>query len=374
MDNEQYVEDEWPYVLSLMPDNLEELCTSRLALERRREITNASDLLRLCMAYSICDMSLRQTAAWAAATGLADISDVAVLKRLRATPAWLGAVVAEWLYRRGISPGAPVRTLRIVDATTVSAPGSTGIDWRLHLCLDPIERQIRRVELTTAKDGERLDRHPVAAGEVILGDRGYATVAGIAHVCAAGGHVVIRTRWTLPLESPGGRRIDMVSLLETLDRGEIGDWPARMSHKGSAYPLRLIAIRKTDEASEKTLRELRREARKKHGTLKPETVRAARFIAVVTDLSPDEFSCVQILELYRMRWQIELAFKRLKSIVGFNRLRAKDDALSQAYLLAKILGALVIDELSGQALDFFPWGFRLPEPAGEPVADACALC
>jgi len=367
MDALRYVDDEWLYVLSLMPDNLEALCVSKLAMTRRREVSSAADYLRLCMAYSMCDMSLRQTAAWAAATGLADISDVAVLKRLRAAPAWLGAVVAEWLYRRGLSRVADVRSVSVVDATTVSTPGSQGADWRLHLHLDLADRRISRVELTPVREGERLNRHPVIPDDIILGDRGYATSAGIAHVLAAHGHLVVRTRWTLPLESTRGSRLAVPDLLETLGRDEIGDWPVQLSHEGTTYPLRLVAIRKSDEAAEKSRRRLRREARKKGRTTRKETMRTAGFIAVVTDLSPQEVSCSQVLELYRMRWQIELAFKRIKSIVGFKRLRAKDDDLCQTYLLAKILGALVIDELSGRALDFFPWGFRLPEPAGEPV-------
>jgi len=374
MDNIRYVDDEWPYIISLMPKNLESLCVSKLAISRRREITNARDYLRLCMAYSICDMSLRQTAAWATATGLAEMSDVAVLKRLRAAPTWLGAVIAEWLYQRGLPQEAPISSVSVVDATTVSSPGSNGADWRLHLRMNLTERRIERVELTSAREGERLNRHPVNAGEIILGDRIYATPVGIAYVLKNKGHMVIRTRWTLPLESPTGSRFNMLDLLETLDRYEIGDWPVKLSHEGTTYPLRLVAIRKSDEATEKSRRELRREYRKKRHTLKKETACAAGFIAVVTDLYHNELSCMQVLELYRMRWQIELAFKRIKSILGFKRLRAKDDHLCQTYLLTKILGALVIDELSSQALDFFPWGFRLPEPAVEPMESSDNLC
>ena len=374
MENIRYVDDEWPYVLSLMPKDLEALCISKLAISRRREITNARDYLRLCMAYSMCDMSLRQTAAWATATGLADMSDVAVLKRLRAAPAWLGAVVAEWLYQHGLPQDAPKSSVSVVDATTVSSPGSDGADWRLHLRMNLTERRIERIELTSAREGEQLNRHPVTEGEIILGDRAYATAAGIAHVFNNKGHVVIRTRWTLPLESPTGKRVSMLDLLETLDRDEIGDWPVQLTYDGITYPLRLVAIRKSDEATEKTRRELRREARKKRRTLKKETIHAAGFVAVVTDLPHEELSCLQVLELYRMRWQIELAFKRIKSIVGFKRLRAKDDDLCQTYLLTKILGALVIDELNGQALDFFPWGFRLPKPTSKPMESSDDVC
>ena len=374
MDTQKYVDDEWPYVISLMPDSLESLCVSKLAMSRRREINNAQDYLRLCMAYSICDMSLRQTAAWAVATGLADMSDVAVLKRLRAAHPWLGALIAEWLYQRGMPNESTVRSVSIVDATTVSSPGSNGADWRLHLRMNLSERRIERVELTPSSEGERLNRHHVDAGEIILGDRGYASAAGISHVLRHDAHVIIRTRWNLPLASPTGGRFPLFDLLETLDRDEIGDWPVHLTHDGTTYHLRLIAIRKSDEAAEKTRRTLRREARKKHHSLKQETLRAAGFIAVITDLPQTELSCSQVLELYRMRWQIELAFKRIKSILGFKRLRAKDDDLCQTYLLTKLLGALVIDELSGQALDFFPWGFRLPPQAAKPVAGSDNLC
>ena len=360
MENQQYIDEEWPYILSLMPQNLERLCESKSALSRRREITSAADYLRLCMAYSVCDMSLRQTAAWASATGLAEMSDVAVLKRLRAASEWIGSVIVEWLYQRGLTHDVPCRKVRVVDATTVSKPGSKGTDWRLHMRMDLKERRIEQVELTGESEGEHLDRHTITSDEIILGDRGYATGKGIAHVLQTGGHVVIRSRWNLNLQTQTGGRLDMFSLLDTLALDEIGDWPVRLEYDGAQYSLRLVAIRKSVHATEKAQRKLRREARKKGRTLKRETLSAARYIIVVTDIPKNELPCIQVLELYRLRWQIELMFKRLKSILGFDRLRAKDDKLCQTYLLTKILGALVIDELTGKALDFFPWGFRLP--------------
>jgi hypothetical protein len=362
MENQRYIQEDWDYMLSLMPQNLELLCESRLAMTRRREISSAADYLRLCMAYSVCDMSLRQTAAWATVSGLAELSDVAVLKRLRAAPEWLGSLVAEWLYQHGLTPEVSGRKVRIVDATTVSKPGSVGTDWRLHASMDLAERRFGQVELTSEKEGERLDRHSIAPDEIILGDRGYATAKGIAHVIDSGGHFVIRARWNLDLLSSSGTRFPLFPLLETLSPDEIGDWPVRLDYNGTPYLLRLVAIRKSTQATEKAQRELRREARKKKRTLHRETMEAARYIMVITDMPPDQLSSLQALELYRLRWQIELLFKRLKSILGFDQLRAKDHRLCQTYLLGKILGALVIDELTGKALDFFPWGFRLSTP------------
>lgn len=362
MKNERYINEEWVYILSLLPNNLETLCESKLALSRKREITNAADYLRLCMAYSICDMSLRQTAAWASMIGMAELSNVAVLKRLRTASGWLGSIVAEWMYQHGLTHGMSDRKVRVLDATTISKPGSTGADWRLHVRMDLAERRMEQVELTDEKEGERLNRHTIAPDEIILGDRGYATSKGIAHVLQSGGHFVIRSRWNLDLHTPSGSRLDMIPLLETLGPDEIGDWPVRLDYQGAQYSLRLVAIRKSAHATEKAKRELRREAKKKGRTLQRETLSSAQYIIVVTDMPQETLTCTQVLELYRLRWQIELMFKRFKSILGFDQLRAKDKELSQTYLLSKILGALVIDELTGEALDFFPWGFRLSAP------------
>ena len=365
MNTPNIVEDEWDYALSLMPENLEALCRSKLALSRKRVVTCAQDYLRLCLAYAVCDMSLRQTAMWAGVVGLGHLSDVAVLKRLRAAPQWLGAVLAEWFYRRGLTKDAPKRKVRLLDATTVSQPGSKGTDWRLHLRMDLERRRIEWVELTDASGGERLDRHEIESEEIVLADRVYATNKGIAHVLNAGGHVVVRSTWSnLKLRTQSGGKLKILAPVETLDVDEVGDWLVVMEHEGKHYSLRLVAIRKSPVAAERSRRDLRREAKKKGRQLRKETLKAAGFVFVVTDLNSDAASAVEVLELYRTRWQVELVFKRLKSILGLSNLRAKDKRLCQTYFLSKILGALVVEELSGQALDFFPWGFRLHRTSG----------
>jgi hypothetical protein len=65
---------------------------------------------------------------------------------------------------------------------------------------------------------------------------------------------------------------------------------------------------------------------------------------VVSNLPDMNWSATQILALYRVRWQVELFFKRLKSILQFDHLRAKEPEMVQVYLLAKILAALLIGE------------------------------
>ena len=97
---------QWPFLLKMLPD-LETSSTDFGAIQRKRNVRSAADLLRLALVYGYCDRSLRETAAWAASTELADVSDVALLKRFRQCGAWLGHLLAHLVAERGKwrSPG-----------------------------------------------------------------------------------------------------------------------------------------------------------------------------------------------------------------------------------------------------------------------------
>ena len=366
MDN-RYItkDDDWLHVLSMLPDDLDQSCISKLAISRFREVGSATDLLRLCLCYSVCDLSLRQTAAWASTIGLGSMSNVAVLKRLRSAGNWLGHLIVQVLGRRGLTRDVPGLRVRVVDSSVVTTPGQVAQDYRIHMGFDLSEMCITDVQLTPANAGESLSRHLQGAKEVLLADRGYGKRPQIGAALSAGANVVIRVHYmTLPLEDARGRTLQTLSLLKTLESHEIGDWPVYMRHGRRRFPLRLVAVKKSREAAKRAVDRAKRKA-SKNGSVKPDprSLIAAEYTYVVTNLSVEEIPAAEVLELYRLRWQIELAFKRIKSLLRL-KLRAKDEDLARTYLLANILGALLIEELSGDALVFFPWGFRLVKPTG----------
>jgi len=364
------VADNWVYVLNMLPADLESSATEKLALQRRREITSAEDLLRLCLAYGLCDMSLRETAAWAEVTGIGRLSGVAVLKRLQNCADWLGYLILRWMQDRGLPTDMTGLPVRIIDASVVSQPGSTGTDWRLHLGLDLQRLCINSVQLTGPEGGESFARHQFHAGEIVVGDRGYGHRPGVAAVLDAHAHVLVRIGWqTFPLLAAGDGPLDILRCLELLDHGEIGDWQVAFEQDRQRYPVRLVALRKSPEAAEQARARVRSETRSRKGRAPhPDSLRAASFVFVVTDLPAEMLPAAEALELYRLRWQIEIFFKRLKSILNIDRLRARDDQLARTYLYANILGALIVDELREAALTFFPWGYPLRPQAGQRVA------
>ena len=87
--------------------------------------------------------------------------------------------------------------------------------------------------------------------------------------------------------------------------------------------------------------------------LQPLTVQATGYLMLVTSL-PAAVPASEVLEAYRLRWQVELAFKRLKSLLGLDRLPAKSAALARSWLLAHLIVALLIEDTAREFLDLPP--------------------
>ena len=373
MEDLKVITEEWQFLLAALPRgvDLEKSLRETGGYQRKRAFRRAEALLRLALAYGFCGLSLRQTAAWAQAQKIARLSDVAVLKRLRAVADWLGGLVGAKLAERaeipaGLSPGL---RLRVVDATTVSGPGSQGTDWRVHVGFGLGPLVLDHIDLTGAEGGETFRRFPLSANDLVLGDRGYAHRSGLAAVRQAGGHFLVRLNWSnVPLQDQRGRGFDLLKALRRIEGTEVVEYAVQTAPEPSqqipALPVRLIAVRKSSAAAEKERRRIQRQAAKKGRQADPRSLEAAGYIFVLTSLPEPQLSAEQALELYRFRWQIELAFKRLKGLLGLGELSARDPDLARSALYAKLLAALLLEDLTGKFLAFSPWGFPLPAPPG----------
>lgn len=364
MDAREALEYQWPYLLTLLPplEELEASAYSTAALSRRRCIDSASTLLRLALAYSFCGFSLRQTAAWAESMGLASLSDVALLKRFRASHVWLGHILATKLADRAAIPSASLR-LRLLDATTVSRPGSIGTDGRIHLGLNVSALAIDHIELSDDTGGESLSRFRFSPGELAIGDRGYGHRAGLWHVHQSGAAFLVRINWqNVPLLHPDGSPFDIVQSLRSLPDAIPVSLPVEIAADRQrhipALPARFIAIRKTEAAATAGRQKVLDERSRKSRAADPRTLEAAGYTFVLTSL-PETYTPAQVLDLYRFRWQVELAFKRLKSILHLDQLPAKDPDLARTILYAKLIAALLVEDFTTRFLAIFPWGYPL---------------
>jgi len=98
--------------------------------------------------------------------------------------------------------------------------------------------------------------------------------------------------------------------------------------------------------------------------VRPATLAYADFVIVFTTFPEHTFSAREVLEWYRLRWQVELVFKRLKSLARLGHLPKRDDDSARAWLYGKLLVALLVDKLVDHARAVSPWGYELaPAPA-----------
>jgi hypothetical protein len=260
------------------------------------------------------------------------------------------------------SPPVPGgRRLRAVDATTVEEPGATGTDWRVHYCIRLPEMCCDFYELTDVRGGETYKRLPVERGDIILADRGYCHREGVAHVLLSQGDAIVRLNSTsFPLLKPeGDEQLLVLPLLRSLRGCRAGSWPVCFKATGQLWKGHLCAVRKSEEAATLAKKKIFQVAAKKKKQVRPETLEFAEYIVVLSTLDSDLLDSTGVLEIYRARWQVELCFKRIKSLLQLGHLPKRSDESARAWIQGKLLTVLLIERLIDEARLFSPWGFDL---------------
>jgi hypothetical protein len=294
--------------------------------------------------------------------GVAQLSGPSLHDRLHQSVAFLRAITRRLLgQERVVSPLWQGRHLRIADSTSLSEPGSKGTDWRVHAVYDLAGGRFTHLELTDGHGGEGLDRGTPVAGELRLGDRGYAIGPALGRYLAQGqaegADFIVRLRWRgLKLYDAEGRAFDLCGMLRGIAApGEMSSVSvqAALGADNSLAGLRVIAVRLPEDKAAANRKTLLRNARRKQRVPEANSLLAAGFVLVATTL-PAAIPAEEVLAIYRLRWQIELAFKRLKSQLHIDRLPTQTEKGGQSWIYAHLILALLSDDLTQDFLEAFP--------------------
>ena len=354
--------EDWEVIERVLPDGWQEAARRTGALRRTRGFKDAATLLRVLLIHLVEGCSLRETAVRADAGGLIKVSDVALLGRLRGSGEWFRWMVEQMSQRLSATSQEvlPGKRVRLVDASVVCEPGATGSTWRLHYMIDLSTLACEQLQVTLPEEGETLTRFAVQANDVVMADRGLAHRRGIRHVVNHQGDVIVRMNMvSVPLEDDKGRALALLPRLRKLKVGQARDWPAWVRDDQGTLAVRVCALKKSAEQTRKSQDKLREMASRKGRNLQPDTLEAAGYIVVLTTLA--DVSAQQTLEMYRHRWQIELAFKRLKSLLHLGHLKKTDPVGAKAWLQGKLFVATLIETLIAVGERFSPWGYFLPQ-------------
>ena len=341
-------EEQWEYVRTLLPADLEDTVRRTRALVRCRNVPDASALMRMALAYAVSDLSLKDVAAWASAMDLAQITGPGLFYRLREAETWLERVLAQVLGEQ-LPQGVGGWPLRVVDATVINGPGKKAVQWRAHVLVDPSTGGFRSVALTDDSGGEKLARYPVEKGELVLGDRAYGTARGVYAVRQAEAHVVVRFNpVTLRTCDDQRRRI----FLE--------DREAEVPVTGAVEFRIVLPVPPERTKSHKTWASSNAIAWIPVRAVASRT-RNGEVIWILTTLTTAQLPALAVLGLYRLRWQIELFFKRLKSLLHMDTMPSREGPTAKSWMLARLIAAALAQLLVQPSGPLSPWGYQLRE-------------
>jgi hypothetical protein len=339
-------EEQWEYVRTLLPSDLERSARQTKALLRCRNVRDAATLLRMALAYALSDLSLKDVAAWASALELAEITGPGLFYRLREAEAWLERVLAQLLAEQlpQAVGGWPVR---VVDATVINGPGQKAVQWRAHVLINPSTGSFRSVELTDDSGGEKLARYHLEKGELVLGDRAYGTARGLHAVRQAEAHVVVRFN-----------PVTLRTCDENRERIFLQEKEAQVSQTGAVEFSITIPVPPGRTKSHKTWDSAKAIAWIPARAIAART-RTGEVIWILTTLSAIQLPALAAMGLYRLRWQIELLFKRLKSLLHLDTLPSRQGPTAKSWMLSRLIAAALAQRLVQPSGPLSPWGYQL---------------
>jgi hypothetical protein len=288
------------------------------------------------------------------------VSGVALHQRLKSAEDWLARLTKHVLRQWLVHPGRDgvTRPIRVLDATDIQEPGSTGMFLRLHYSLRWPDLRCDYSEVTEVKGGEKLGRFSFGKGEIVLADRGYSHRAGAAKVLAAGADFVLRWNAAIFPLLLAGRPFFPLAGLRKLRVDEVAEWNVTFEYEGRSYPVRLCALRKSRQAAAKAHRKALDKARRNQTQADPDFLELTNYVLVLTSLTRKEMPAAKVLAFYRSHWQVELAFKRLKSLLAIGHVPKANDETAKAWMQGKVLAALLIEKILLEGRFFPPWGYR----------------
>ena len=314
------------------------------AFARAKKVKTPEQLLRLVLLYCGLDKPLREGAGTFTVL-YESITDQSVAERLRACGPWIKATLRQMLPLSVMSALPQGLRFLVIDASTVPAPGAKGTDHRLHIAMDLVSLEFIEVLISDVHTGETLKHFTLAPGDVAVADRGYAQVQGMSEALKRGAALIVRLNpFSVVVKDARAQPLSLHDALRRQKTETIRTVEVRLQSSDGQDEVHgwVHAYRLSAEQAGRA----RQQCRKRHktGTPKAEALYLAGWVLVFTTLAPAVLSAQTIMALYRLRWQVELAIKRWKSVLDVDALRAKAGSpLAEVWLHGKLLYALLLE-------------------------------
>lgn len=336
--------------LQELPCHYQEMAYEFKAFSRPRKIRSPLQLIEVVMLYCGMDFSLRSCAGQISQMQ-GYISDTAVSKRLEACVPWVKAMLVDVFgFEASVNNGS-LRFI-VIDGSTVQEPGAKETTYRLHVAIDLVKLTFHQVELTTDKQGENLEHYSLREGDVVLLDRGYNQPKTLIPFIDRGGDVILRyNAHGMNLFSRNNEEMKKIEWQEKLYQLQesSGVIPVYLCHEDKHIEGYLHAIPLPKEQAVEARRKARQRAKKKGRSVRKKTLYISGWVLIFTTLPPQIIDTAAVSDIYRVRWQVELTIKRMKSLLNVDKLRAfKESKLAELYLYGKLLYSAVVEKITNR--------------------------
>ena len=301
-------------------------------LKRKRVVKSLDLLVKAMFLYITKQLSFQRLSDIMACQYNVVMSDTAWRKQiLKAAP-----YLVEWVLqqKKNMEPKSSGQTVLghanvyAIDATDLPVQGGKTVSRRIHTMFSVTEHRCIYTEVTDCHGGERLNRFPLVKDTLYFADRAYGRTPQLAYAIKKEAHVVTRispSQVCFYTASDCKEKISFPSLL----KGDSFSAIAYFKSGKKRYHVRLPGARLPEEKHAAAEKRTRRRASRKQHKISPETILYTQWIFLAATL-PDTCPDAEIIEAYRLRWQIELYFKRVKYLLNFHKLRRSCDDYKNA--------------------------------------------
>lgn len=347
------IETSFEEFVNELPKDYQQQAYEFKAFARGRKIETVEQLFMVVMLYCGLDYSLRSCAGIVAGAQGA-ISDTAIEKRLKACVPWVKSLLRHVFGLDEVVNSGHLRFI-VIDGSTIQEPGAKETTYRLHVAIDLISLTLQQVKVTTDKEGEHLFQYELEPGDVVLADRGYNQPKTLVPFIDAGKDIVLRYNphsmnlYTTSDDDENQMvKVDWAENLRSLDN-QPGHFPCYLLHDGKRIEVTVHAFPLPQEKAAEARRKAKKRAKKAGREIRQNTLYISGWVLVLTSLPLKRLDTKTAAALYRVRWQIELVIKRLKSLLDVDKLRAfKNSPLAELYLHGKLLYATILEKISNK--------------------------
>jgi len=315
------------------------------AMQRKRKITEPLNLIWALLIYANGRISIRILSVIAAILGIGSITDRAWSKKMLNAKEWLKCILSNMSSKLSIKDTSKKRKIKIVDCSTIVQTGKEQNGVRVHTCYSLNEGIMEEVHLTDKYVAESFEHYNIEKGDIMIGDRAYGKSKAIEYVVRKKADILARfTPNQIKIYDQEENKINMYNILKSSGEKRI-DNKYYVIENDKKIEVRVVCSAIPEDRMGSAIRHMKA-VRKKHPpkNSKPETAEYAKWVILITTLDNEEYDTEDIIRLYRLRWQIELLFKRMKQHIEAHRIPKGSYQYAEVLVYLWIITWLIVEK------------------------------